>query len=256
MKTIKLRNLEIGSGKPKIIIPIAEVEKENILAQAKLFKGVALDMVEWRVDFFRDVLDSKKVIDILSELRTELEDTPLLFTIRTKSEGGEIDISEESYTELNKSAANSGFVDAVDVEAFSSGQVAIQNIKNIHDANVLVVGSNHDFFATPSHEEIVRRLCKMQDMGVDIPKIAVMPQSKSDVLILLSATEEMSSKFANGPIITMSMSEIGAVSRICGEVVGSSMTFGTLGKASAPGQIPLKELNTAMDILHKSMQIR
>ena len=45
-----------------------------------------------------------------------------------------------------------------------------------------LVASNHDFFKTPAQSDIVYRLRKMQDMGADIPKIAVMPQNKRDVL--------------------------------------------------------------------------
>ena len=54
-----------------------------------------------------------------------------------------------------------------------------------------MVVSNHDFEKTPSKEEIVARLQKMQELGADLPKIAVMPQCKKDVLTLLAATEEM-----------------------------------------------------------------
>ena len=77
----------------------------------------------------------------------------------------------------------------------------------------------------------------MQDMGADIPKIAVMPQNKRDVLTLLSATEEMVTDYADRPIITMSMAGTGVISRLCGEVFGSSMTSEQRKKASAPGQM-------------------
>lgn len=75
----------------------------------------------------------------------------------------------------------------------------------------------------------------MQDMNADIPKIAVMPQNRKDVLTLLAATEEMATNYADRPIITMSMAGTGVISRLCGEVFGSSMTFGAAKKASAPG---------------------
>ena len=116
----------------------------------------------------------------------------------------------------------------------------------------MVVGSNHDFNKTPSKDELVSRLRKMQEMGADLPKIAVMPQNTHDVLILLDATQEMYHQYANRPIITMSMSATGVISRICGEVFGSSMTFGAVGKVSAPGQIPVERLNTATEILHQA----
>ena len=79
----------------------------------------------------------------------------------------------------------------------------------------------------------------MQELDADIPKIAVMPQNKKDVLTLLAATEEMVSEYADRPIITMSMAGTGLISRLCGEVFGSALTFGAVGKASAPGQFSL-----------------
>ena len=116
-----------------------------------------------------------------------------------------------------------------------------------------VVASNHDFDKTPEKEELVHRLCKMQELGADIPKIAVMPQNKKDVLTLLAATEEMASEHADRPIITMSMAGTGLVSRLCGEVFGSALTFGAVGKASAPGQMNAADLNTVLNLIHNSI---
>ncbi len=80
-----------------------------------------------------------------------------------------------------------------------------------------------------------------------------MPRSRADVLTLLSATEEMARRWADRPIITMSMGGDGVVSRLCGEVFGSAMTFGTAGQASAPGQIPVEELRVVLNILHRAL---
>ena len=111
--------------------------------------------------------------------------------------------------------------------------------------------SNHDFFKTPSKEEIISRLCTMQEKGADIPKIAVMPQSKRDVLTLLSATNEMAEE--HRPIITLSMAATGIISRLAGEVFGSCLTFGAAKKASAPGQMGVNDLKTVLETLHKSL---
>ena len=81
----------------------------------------------------------------------------------------------------------------------------------------------------------------------------LMPQSKLDVLTLLSATEEMNRLYADRPIITMSMAGTGVISRLCGEVFGSALTFGAAGKASAPGQMGVNDLNTVLNLLHKSL---
>ena len=97
------------------------------------------------------------------------------------------------------------------------------------------------------------RLRKMQELGADIPKIAVMPQNKRDVLTLLLATEEMTREYADRPIITMSMAGTGVISRLCGEVFGSALTFGAAKKASAPGQMEVHDLETVLGLLHKSL---
>ena len=89
----------------------------------------------------------------------------------------------------------------------------------------------------------------MEELGADISKIAVMPQSRKDVLTLLSVTEERS-RHALRPVITMSMSETGLISRLAGEVFGSAVTFGSVTNASAPGQIPVEQLSRVLDILH------
>ena len=253
MKAIKVRNIEIGAGKPKIIVPIVEKDIEAIVAQGTKLTKEKLDVVEWRVDFFEEVFDTEKVLAAAKGLRTALGEIPILFTFRTKKEGGEKEISLEAYTKLNKALAESGLVDLIDVEIFSGDAVVRENIANIHQAGAKVVGSNHDFFGTPTQADLVYRLRKMQDMGADIPKIAVMPKCKKDVLTLLSATEEMFTNYADRPIITMSMAGTGSISRLAGEAFGSAMTFGCVGKGSAPGQIGATDLSQALDIIHSAL---
>lgn len=253
MNPVVVRNVRIGEGIPKICVPIVGVTKEDIINEAKTFAEIPVDVVEWRVDWFEDVFEFEKVKEVLAGLREALGDTPLLFTFRTSKEGGEKAIEAADYAALNKAAAETGYVDLVDVEAFTGDEIVKEIIEEVHKAGVKVVASNHDFDKTPAKEEIVARLRKMQELGADIPKIAVMPQSKKDVLVLLEATEEMSSEYANGPIITMSMAGTGVISRICGEVFGSALTFGAAKKASAPGQMGVNDLETVLKLLHKSL---
>ena len=206
-----------------------------------------------RVDWYEDIFDFTKTEATMQALREVLGEMPILFTFRTSKEGGEKAIETEAYVELNQNAAKTGLVDLVDVEAFT-GDDAVKAVVDIaHENGVKVIASNHDFHKTPEKEEIVSRLRKMQELGADIPKIAVMPQNKKDVLTLLAATEEMVSEYADRPIITMSMSGTGVISRLCGEVFGSALTFGAVGKVSAPGQMGIEDLTTVLGLLHKSL---
>ncbi len=174
-------------------------------------------------------------------------------TFRTSKEGGEKRLSRQHMQSLISKTAQTGYVDLVDVEIFTGDDIVKKIIDGAHAAGVKVVASNHDFFKTPAKADIIYRLRKMQDMNADIPKIAVMPQNKKDVLTLLAATEEMTTNYADRPVITMSMAGTGVISRLCGEVFGSSMTFGAAKKASAPGQMGVNDLSTVLDLLHKAM---
>ena len=253
MNPIMIRGVAIGEGIPKICVPIVGKTREEIVKAAEEIRTLPVDVVEWRADWYEEIFEADVVLDVLQELRRILGELPLLFTFRTKKEGGEKEIDEKNYRTLNQLAAESGLADLIDVEVFSGDEVVNDLVRTAHENEVKVIGSNHDFEKTPSKEEIIRRLQKMQELDVDLPKIAVMPRKKEDVLTLLAATEEMNRKYADRPIITMSMAGDGIISRLCGEVFGSALTFGAAGQASAPGQIGVKELRQILTILHESV---
>ena len=195
----------------------------------------------------------EKVEETAKQLREVLGEMPILFTFRTSKEGGEKAIETPVYVELNQKISATGYVDLVDMEAFTGDDAVKAVVEEAHKHGVKVVASNHDFDKTPAKSDIIYRLRKMQELGADIPKIAVMPQNKKDVLTLLAATEEMVNNYADRPIITMSMAATGVISRVCGEVFGSALTFGAVGKASAPGQMGAGELKEMLTTLHASL---
>ena len=50
------------------------------------------------------------------------------------------------------------------------------------------------------------------------------------------------------------LSREGILSRIGGQISGSCVTFGTLGKTSAPGQIPLEDLTAILDKIAENLE--
>jgi 3-dehydroquinate dehydratase-1 len=254
MASIRVRDLVIGEGTPKICVPIVAKTEEEIINEAISFKDIDLDLVEWRIDWFEGIEDVEGVIALAKKLNETLgADIALLCTIRTAQEGGEVALSVEAYRALNRALIASGAIDLVDVELFLGDEVMSDLIACAHDNNVAVVASNHDFASTPSRSEIIARLKRMQDLGADILKIAVMPNSRHDVIELLAATEEMTSEHATQPVVSMSMGSEGAISRICGEIFGSAITFGCASKASAPGQIDVSDLRTMLTLIHNTL---
>lgn len=253
MNRVRVRKIVIGEGKPKIVVPIvaeAEVEMEEQLQKIVQQKA---DIFEWRGDWFDGIFDWKRVENALGILRRYAEQTPILFTFRTAREGGEREVSQEMYRELNIHVAKTQLADMIDVEGFAF-ENADKLIKELQEEGMKVIVSSHDFEKTLPKDEMIKRLCRMQELGADIVKMAVMPTSAKDVLELLSATEEMNRLYAKQPIVTMSMSGQGVISRLAGELVGSALTFGSAGKTSAPGQIDVGELDFILTTIHNQLR--
>ncbi|KKB71586.1 MULTISPECIES: type I 3-dehydroquinate dehydratase [Bacillus] len=253
MNTVKIRGVTIGEGAPKICVPLVGETLEQLKEEAAFLQSVDPDLVEWRADFFENVEDVEKVIEALAEIRAILQDIPLIFTFRSIEEGGEKEVSKEFYFSLNHAVAKTGLADVIDVELFNEEQDVKKLVEAAHMHHVFVIISNHDFEKTPRAEEIVSRLRRAQELGADLPKIAVMPETAADVLTLLEATHTMYERYAEGPIITMSMAGKGVISRLAGELFGSAMTFGAARKASAPGQIAAGDLKQILDVLHRNI---
>lgn len=250
MNPVTLKNITVGSGMPKICLPIVGQTIEEICQQAANFAEYHCDIAEWRIDWFSDAADLEQVRSAAQQLRQVLPDTPILMTFRTKEEGGERSISDEDYIRLNCFAAEYHLADALDVELFRGDQIVKEIIDCAHRNTVCVVVSNHNFTMTPDEETIVSRLRRAEQLGGDILKIAAMPQSPQDVITLLSATER-AHRLCDRPLITMSMGKLGAISRIAGETFGSAVTFGAAGKASAPGQLAADDLYRILQTLHR-----
>lgn len=194
------------------------------------------DLIEWRIDFFDQVEDAEKLVETAKKLRQVMSEMPLLTTLRTHFEGGVKKLSEEEYFDICRVLIKEKATDLLDLELFRKTSKLKEIIAEAHENNIYIIMSNHDFDKTPETSELERRLTLMKTYGADIAKIAVMPNSARDVLNLLLATDNIKYKL-NCPLITMAMGDLGKVTRISGEVFGSCLTFGTVGDASAPGQI-------------------
>lgn len=246
---VKAGNIILGEGRPKICIPITDSDIEGISKSLEVLKKGPFDLVEWRGDAFADVNNKEKRETAFSLLHKELGEAPVLFTIRTDREMGNYAISDEEYLSLNMEVIESGMADLVDVELSRGEEIFRKLVAAAADKGVKIIGSCHKSDHTPERGEIVKTLVAMQEYGADIAKYAAMPQSERDVLAILEATVDMKMEHNATPVITMSMGPMGAVSRVCGSLTGSCLSFGTAGKASAPGQLPAEDLNRFLELL-------
>ena len=243
MKTLECRGITLSDKQTKICVPITGTDLEEIKEQAEKIANMNPDVVEWRADFY-DVKnnDETEFEQCLKAINDNLKKIPIIYTYRTSNEGGEKSIDVDDYCRLCKYVSEISEkynVAMIDVELYENkDQKDIGKLLlDIKSTGVKVIGSNHHFEGTPSEKDIFNVLKTMEEAGADICKIAVMPKEKVDVKTLINASKK-ANKELNAPIITMSMGELGAVTRICTRMTGSVVTFGAGVNASAPGQPP------------------
>lgn len=250
MRTLAIRRTVLGDGRPKICVPLTARSLTQLEEQLNRLRQVPCDMTELRADYLDQAELDASLEQILAQVRRGIGERVLVFTIRTKREGGLWDPDYDLYRRWNLRAAEGG-ADLVDLELFTvlegekeglKAESAPALIAQIHAKGCRVIGSSHDFEKTPETEEMIRRLMRMQELGMDLTKLAVMPRSRQDVVRLLDVSVRMLEEIADRPFVTMSMGKTGLISRCIGGFDGSAFTFASAAEASAPGQIPAEEM--------------
>ena len=251
---IVIKNVAIGEGIPKICVPLTGNTAECILQEARAAVEAGADIVEWRADFFEKLTDEKALVQVLERLGEILSRIPLIFTIRTREEGGQIRIGMETYGQCCLTAARTGKADLIDVQVFGQEKEKRELVGKIHDAGAYVIASFHNFDQTPEEKELRNRFLAMDQTGADILKIAVMPQKEEDVASIMQVTDSVRKKDTRKPLISMSMGKLGGISRLQGEKIGSAITFGVVGASSAPGQFPIGILRRELLAFHDAIR--
>ena len=103
----EIKGIRIGDGKPVICVPVVAPERETIIETIKSLTEQKVQMIEWRVDCFREADDVAAVRAVLDTVKPFLTETIFLFTFRTKQQGGSRRMEEWKILKLNETAAKS-----------------------------------------------------------------------------------------------------------------------------------------------------
>lgn len=253
-KAIELHGKPVAGGKfPLICTPLVGRTRDQILTEVQVVLAKKPDILEWRVDFFEGIANTAEVISLASAIKAAAASIPVLFTRRSIREGGEkIALSEEKVIALYQAVCESRQLDLIDFE-MSNDPAHIALVREAAKAHgIKLVLSFHNFSFTPGLETLGQRFLQAEQLGADVAKVAVMPRNLEDVLTLLSATLGASQKLRI-PLISMSMGPYGSLTRLFGWTFGSALTFAVGASSSAPGQVPIEDLNTVLAILQKSL---
>jgi 3-dehydroquinate dehydratase/shikimate dehydrogenase len=192
-----------------------------MIAEHKFLAEAGVDMVELRVDYIGRAINLSRLI--------EDRPTPIIVTARRREDGGRWMKSEEERIVLLRSAIAAG-VDYIDLEADIASEIP-------RYGKTKRIVSYHDFDETPDNLEELHGAMAEED--ADIVKIATMANRFSDNIRMIDLVRN-----AKVPTIGICMGEIGMITRLLADRLGSPFTFATFsgGRKMAPGQIDWKDM--------------
>lgn len=245
---VQVRNIKIGEGAPKICVPVIEKKEKDIIKYIKEINKLPVDIIEWRADFFANYnKDADKIEEIIINISKNIKritNKPVIFTLRSYKEGG--NIKNDFYNKtinIYKTVIEHKCFDLIDLELLTLKEKDMKTlIKLSKEKNIKTIISNHNFDKTPSKKYIVSIINKMIRLKCDIVKVAYMPKNKKDAITLLDSVSEI----RDFPIIAISMGKLGIITRI----FGSAISFAAAKYSSAPGQIEAMKLKYILDNIY------
>lgn len=215
--------------------------------QARLAQQQGAQALELRADLLADPTQVRAVLDAVRAALEAVPGTcrPLLLTYRSATEGGKGTGHGQGYEDYLASLLQlRPPVAAVDIEMACPASKAL--VAEAKAGGYDVVGSCHDFTATPSRAQIAEKLVQITAAGADITKVAYMPRNAQDVAALQHAAHDFADAYPHQPLIAISMGQLGAPSRTD---LANCLTFATIadGAASAPGQATIAHVRAWLE---------
>lgn len=221
-----------------IVVPImpTNLEEAEALDRSRLADA---DIIEWRADY----LPKEDILAVAPAVFEKCVGKEVIFTLRTTAEGGQIALTDEEYVTIIKEIAAIYQPDYIDFEYYSHQAVFEQMLEFPN-----LVLSYHNFQETP--ENLMEILSELTSLSPAVVKIAVMPQSEQDVLDVMNYTRGFKTLHTDQAYATMSMGNLGKLSRLAGPLTGSCWTFASLDETSAPGQLSLAAMRKIREVLY------
>lgn len=160
---------------------------------------------------------------------------PILLTARHPAEGGQG--TEDAAGRIALLEPLLDLASLIDIELRSVLEMK-PLIDRARARGIPIVGSFHDFQATPGTEILEGAIAFAENAGIDTVKLATFVNSTDDLIRLVNLV----SAKRRLRLSVMGMGTWGRVSRLLLAKCGSLLNYGFLGDSNAPGQWPAAQL--------------
>jgi len=220
--------------KYKTCVSIAESSPNKIKIKLKTALKKS-DYVEVRLDF----LKKEQVPKVLEIIKKDLN--KIVCTLRPKTEGGKFEGNEKERISIIKliSEYNPYLLD-IEYNTLKKNKELVKYLKS---TKTKLLVSWHDFKKTPKNTELQNKIKQMSKFSCNV-KIVSTAKSTDDSTRMLG----LYSKKGKNNLISFAMGDAGKISRILCLYLGSPYTYVSLGKAVAPGQFSIDEVNNIINL--------
>ncbi|TMA49715.1 MAG: type I 3-dehydroquinate dehydratase [Deltaproteobacteria bacterium] len=227
--------VQLSTGTPRVVAAGGEAELDALTTAA------GADVVELRADLFEDPRP-ETVTAALVRLRAA--GRPIILTVRAAAEGG------RPLDEARRHALYTAgllHVDAVDLE-IASGALVAEVAPRARATGRTVILSAHAFDAMPPEDALRAAIERAAELGADLTKIAALAGDAEELRRLLAVTLAARDRH----VVTLAMGPMGPLSRLVLPAAGSLLTYGHVGRPTAPGQLGVAELAAELRRLYPS----
>ena len=218
----------------KTCISIAESSPNKIKIKLKVALKKS-DYVEVRLDF----LKKEQIPKALEIIKKDLN--KIVCTLRPKTEGGKFEGNEKERISIIKliSEYNPYLLD-IEYNTLKKNKELVKYLKS---TKTKLLVSWHDFKKTPKNTELQNKIKQMSKFSSNV-KIVSTAKSTDDSTRMLG----LYNKRGKNNLISFAMGDLGKISRILCLYLGSPYTYVSLGKAVAPGQFSVDEVNKIINL--------
>ena len=216
---------------PKICIALGFAEPEQLLEHARQEVESGESFLEFRLDYLPQPAIG---IEIIRDFLKEHADCTILATCRRHQNQGKFNGSIEEQIRILEAAVDAG-AKAVDVEIETAENASVRLDKLRARAQLIV--SYHNYEGTPSLDQVLRRMLKIDASAYKIVTTARKPSDNQRILALSRAHGRES-------LIVLAMGEIGFPTRVLSPAFGGIYTYAAPNTAegTASGQVSARHL--------------
>lgn len=246
LKTVSIGALALTAGMPKIGVSLTGGDRTTLLGQAAQVLTSATQIVEWRLDRYMELDNLAELINTATQLKRMLGTIPIMATFKLPTAAKPID--KAAYYQVYLTLVNNRAVAAVDIDVTMINDAAFMTLTTRMRANQIKLILSQTLDANTTQAAELGAYQTLAAAGADVARLMVDGPNANTVLTLMAATAQ-AHQTVPVPLIATVTGPLGRYNSVCGQLIGSAIVFGRVGRVGGAMDLPVSQLKQAVQTL-------